>query len=552
MWKQTVLTAVFAGMMNGCAIGPHYPNLKKDESPPTAPVSPSGSTQFQLKRYTFQDWLAARKALPNPALVVTMSGGGTRAAALAYETLARLNEVRVPCEGAAVVPNDPNGCTLLDHVIVVAGISGGSFTASQFATQRKKMFDSEVFREKVMKRNLKAAVVSMFVQPWYWPDRTQKLVDVFNDDDLLAHRTYADLMRDARAPFLLLAGSDIASGRAFPLEQDGFDDLCADLGKMEIARGVAAAGSFPYAVNGISLENYHATSGCGLVDENTVTSTDTLAWQAMNPRHDTVLAARARYRLWMRQATPEGWAKSTKYPEFAETPLTRRIQFVHLFDGGLADNLGIRPLAQYLSTPKLLMEMSDKGANAIVIVEINARSDAPTGLAQSRQGPSWALLTENMAAGAIDRVTELSSFVLEDHLAVVFQPPQPASGSKKPSSGRYPAIYVGRVDADLLPLGDNRGTLEIDDSLREAFKTITTFETLNSERLQKIRMMSHRLLDGSACQIYSPSMELLIKGRPTKDRYGELNNSGCSVYDDRFDAPQGNRTIPQLDPPASK
>ena len=65
-------------------------------------------------------------------LVVAFSGGGTRAAALAYGILEALEKVKIP--GI----NKPR--TLLDEVDSISSVSGGSFTAAYYGLYQKRIF----------------------------------------------------------------------------------------------------------------------------------------------------------------------------------------------------------------------------------------------------------------------------------------------------------------------------------------------------------------------------------------------------------------------------
>jgi predicted acylesterase/phospholipase RssA len=66
-------------------------------------------------------------------VIVTFSGGGTRAAALAYGVMEALRDARVTWQGRRVA--------LLDEVDVISSISGGSFPAAYYALRGAKTFD---------------------------------------------------------------------------------------------------------------------------------------------------------------------------------------------------------------------------------------------------------------------------------------------------------------------------------------------------------------------------------------------------------------------------
>ena len=64
---------------------------------------------------------------------MTFSGGGTRAAALAYGVLEALRDTTLEWRGRKV--------SLLDEVDVISSISGGSFPAAYYALRGEKIFD---------------------------------------------------------------------------------------------------------------------------------------------------------------------------------------------------------------------------------------------------------------------------------------------------------------------------------------------------------------------------------------------------------------------------
>src|SRR5262245_63984032 len=101
------LAGLCCALLAGCASFP-APN------PPLARYAPDAGYRFErLERGDNSDDLF---------VIVSFSGGGTRAAALAYGVLEALRDTRIEWQGRKV--------SLLDEVDVISSISGGSFPAA--------------------------------------------------------------------------------------------------------------------------------------------------------------------------------------------------------------------------------------------------------------------------------------------------------------------------------------------------------------------------------------------------------------------------------------
>jgi NTE family protein len=70
---------------------------------------------------------------PDALVFLAFSGGGTRAAALSYGVLEELRRTPIWVKG--------HQHSMLDEVDLVAGVSGGSFTALAYALYGKRLFD---------------------------------------------------------------------------------------------------------------------------------------------------------------------------------------------------------------------------------------------------------------------------------------------------------------------------------------------------------------------------------------------------------------------------
>ena len=87
-------------------------------------------------------------------LIVAFSGGGTRAASLAYGVLEGLGETRVVIDGREV--------SLLDEIDHVTGVSGGSFTAAYLGLHGRGIFED--FEERFLRRDVQGARIGPLAQ----------------------------------------------------------------------------------------------------------------------------------------------------------------------------------------------------------------------------------------------------------------------------------------------------------------------------------------------------------------------------------------------------
>jgi len=100
-------------------------------------------------------------------LILTFSGGGTRAAAFALGVLQTLADTQI------VV--DRRKRRLLDEVDVISSVSGGSFTAAYYGLFKDRIFDD--FETKFLKRNVESELAKRVLSPFSWP----KLASLYYD-----------------------------------------------------------------------------------------------------------------------------------------------------------------------------------------------------------------------------------------------------------------------------------------------------------------------------------------------------------------------------------
>jgi NTE family protein len=228
-------------LLSGCATRPVNPRLLQYENTAT---------------YQFEKMEQKRGASDN-LIILAFSGGGTRAAALAYGVLETLRRIEVAT---------PTGRTvrLLDEVDLITGISGGSFTALAYGLYGEKLFDD--FEQRFLKRNVQRQLTTRILSPWNWPallsrgwGRSELAADLY--DEILFHgSTFADLAR-AKGPAIAVGATELTTGSRVVFLPQNFDVMCADLSSFRLARAAAASSAVPVILSPITINNFGGTCG---------------------------------------------------------------------------------------------------------------------------------------------------------------------------------------------------------------------------------------------------------------------------------------------------
>ncbi len=300
-------------------------------------------------------------------VVLAFSGGGTRAAALSYGVLEAMDEVEIPTPqdvAASIASEGPR--TLLDEVDAISSVSGGSFTAAYYCLHHKRAFDD--FKERFLYHNVNRGLIGRLILPTNWPKlgsllygRSDMAAEYY-DRILFEGATYADIW-EQNSPELLIQATDISDGVRFGFTRYHFSLLCSDLAEFPIARAVSASSAFPGPFNGITLKNYAGT--CGYEE---------LPWvaEALNERDTTSrifhIAQQAR-----------------AYQNYEEKA------FVHLLDGGISDNIGIRgPLELLIAAGgarKSLEFLGLEQTRRMAFIIVNAEGETQNNWGLSAMGP---------------------------------------------------------------------------------------------------------------------------------------------------------------------
>ncbi|HSH47344.1 MAG TPA: patatin-like phospholipase family protein, partial [Halomonas sp.] len=136
---KAILGLCLAILLAGCA---HYP-----VNAPLEHHDPAGGYRLET--------LPSGDNSGSLLVALSFSGGGTRAAALAYGTLERLARTDIVWEGQRK--------RLLDEVDIISSVSGGSYTAAYYALYRERLFED--FEGDFLKRNVQGEITRKLLAP---------------------------------------------------------------------------------------------------------------------------------------------------------------------------------------------------------------------------------------------------------------------------------------------------------------------------------------------------------------------------------------------------
>jgi NTE family protein len=176
---------------------------------------------------------------------LAFSGGGTRAAALAYGVIEELRDTEVMVDREKV--------SLLSEVDSISGVSGGTFPASYYALFGDRIFED--FEARFLKKNVEGALLLRMLPPWTFVALMTPFLgrsDIaakYYDKHIFGRATFADL-REAPGPRVFINATDLSSGERFTFTQDTFDLICSNIDSMPIATAVAASSAPPVTVGG--------------------------------------------------------------------------------------------------------------------------------------------------------------------------------------------------------------------------------------------------------------------------------------------------------------
>ena len=138
-------------------------------------------------------------------VMLTFSGGGTRAAAFSYGVLEALRDTEISIHGRKK--------RMLDEVDLISGVSGGSFTAAYYGLFGDRIFED--FESRFLKKNIQGDLVSgILFNPVNWAKlsspyyaRSDLAADYY-DKYVFDHGTFGDILAHG-GPMIVINATDM-------------------------------------------------------------------------------------------------------------------------------------------------------------------------------------------------------------------------------------------------------------------------------------------------------------------------------------------------------
>jgi NTE family protein len=430
------------------------------------------------KGYRFQN-LSSPDNTDSLFVVLAFSGGGTRAAALSYGVLEQLKITDILWEGKKK--------RLLDEVDVISSVSGGSFTAAYYALFGDRIFAD--FDTRFLKKNVQGELQDRLYSPHNWyrlASTTFDRIDMaaeYYDEQLFERHTFKDLLQINNRPYLLINATDMTQGAQFEFTQDQFDLLCSDLSSFPIARAVAASSAFPVLLSPITINNY--AGSCQYQEPSWVA--DALADRDITTRrYDRALLIRS-------------------YLDPESRP------FIHLLDGGIADNIGLRgPLYSTTSTDSpwsLLRLVNQNKVRKILFIVVNAKTEPDTELDKKESPPNLDKVLMTVATVPMDNYSFDTIALLKESLGQWEKDMLARKNCEDVLKIRCPGSELPGGDlprVKFYPVVIGFDAIE-DEQERAFFKNLPTTFKLSAESVDRLRAIGARLLSAS------PEFQKLLK-----------------------------------------
>lgn len=365
------LPACLAALLAGCSALSHS----------NRPIDASAPADERATRATFR--VDGNRGNPRVLFFLALSGGGSRAAYLSASSMLKLQRVF-------------DDVDLLAEVDVISSVSGGSMPAAYYAVSRDEsqppagpLARLRVWNERTVRELMTRNYLLRWFGNWFWPnniflywftahDRSDIMAKTFEDNlydtpILGVPLTFQDL--NPQRPYLIINSTnateqnhldehvpdDFAFGSVFTFTHEDFRDrLQSDIQQFPVASAVMASSAFPLVFQNVTLGDFRPTR--------------------------------------LEHCRNAGAA--------APADLRCRPLYVHVFDGGNSDNLGLRSIKRALFSLVLEGKL-DPASDKVVVLLVDAFTK-PLGASRSAYDPRslLSLIVDFNVVDAIDSLLQ--------------------------------------------------------------------------------------------------------------------------------------------------
>lgn len=294
-------------------------------------------------------------------MLVAISGGGTRAAAVGWKALEAMRDIPyrfTNAQGQVVESN------LAREIDFIAGISGGAFAATAWCLGHDDMTQ---FHKRFLERDIQRALAVNLLTAKGWLAvfsrhyaRINFAAEIY-DEEVFNGKKFSDL---PSRPLLRLHATNLALAQRFTFTRETFVRIGSNFDSYPVGYACAASSAFPILLTPLTLQNYPPALDYSQ-DRNYITKKDN---SRENLREDLTLKAWDYYN-------------------------DKKNEYLHLADGGLVDNQGLQSILDEAveNTGLILKRINNTKSplRRLIIVNLNAgvappetsgRSPAPPGL----------------------------------------------------------------------------------------------------------------------------------------------------------------------------
>ena len=426
-------------------------------------------------------------------ICLAFSGGGTRAAAFSYGILDELFRTKIVHNGVEK--------SLLDEVDCISSVSGGSFTAAYYGLFGEQLFAD--FRTEFLEKDIQGAIGGRVFSPANWfrlasPNFSR--IDIaaeLYDEEIFKGKHFGNL-QDRGRPFLILNATNLESGTRFDFTHLHFDAMGSDLENYPVARAVAASSAFPILLSPISLENYPRASGY---------SPPWWYEGALESLH----SSRYRYQA----------AKDLSYY------FDKDHRYIHLMDGGLADNIGVRGIYHAFSRGFIRTRINDNMIDRLVVIVVNAATDPHEKLSERESPPDLVEVATKTATISLDNYSIESITLMVESLRQRVRAQQDLTACQEILDQNCPnppdlPTFENMIDPYIIEL-NFAGAAELDGENPDYYLNLPTSFKLDQQQIERLVNIGPKLLRSSPqyrCLIEVIEAEAEGRPRPTECEVG--------------------------------